>query len=396
MSSLTCWVATYPMVGGRGQSKPLCGIARLNRHCLTLALVVALVGCAIANRAPELTPPILISESTWRQVDSDIVAASRAAAEPAKSHARDAMASWRELIRRRTETDFVPWFTGYWTQQWLSMKVAWYKLSAGKEAAPTEDRLATYLQEQYRDRVLKPVAKEIDPDLVMQQAMKAYVLLLGEQLEGIPRRYGLPLEQFDRRLKGIPAITLAPPAAHNASLYQIVHADPIERLPAYEALLDRLRNTAGGAAGGASDTGISSLAKRTSKKLVSELATSGVASAAAALAGRAAGMLISLGAAGFSAMLRENDRPEMEVQLRQNLSITFDEEWLSLMENPATGVLAGVYYLSGKIEGSLGNSDRLPVKFESPPREAHLPGEQPLQGGSGVYDAPGDYWRTEE
>jgi hypothetical protein len=138
------------------------------------------------------------------------------------------------------------------------------------------------------------------------------------------------------------------------------------------------------------------LAKRTSEKLASELATSGVASAAAALAGRAAGMLISLGTAGFRAMQRENERPEMEGQLRQNLNATFDEEWFSLMENPTTGVLAGVYYLSGQVEGSLTHSVTLPAEFESRPREVHLPGEQPLQDGRGVYDAPGDYWSTED
>lgn len=37
--------------------------------------------------------------------------------------------------------------------------------------------MANYLQEQYHDRVLDPVAKQIDPGAVMEQATKLYVQL---------------------------------------------------------------------------------------------------------------------------------------------------------------------------------------------------------------------------
>ena len=358
---------------------------------LTVALMVTLTGCATSGHVP--APQVVISESTWQQIDSDIIAASQAATTAVQNYARGSMASWKGLVHRRTDADFIPWFTSYWTQQWLTMKVAWYKMSTGKESDPTVNRLATYLQEQYHDRVLDPVAKEIDPDEVMEHATKAYVQLLGEQLQGVAQRYAVPQDQFDRRLQGIPAIALAPPAAHSASLYQIVHADPLARLPAYVALVDRFRNVAGSRTSG---TGLSSLAKRTSEKLAAELTTSGVASAAAAVVGRAAGMVISLGVAGFSAIARENERPDMEVQLRKNLNTAFDEEWLSLMENPATGVLAGVYYLSGQIEGSLASADALPAKFEPLPRVVNVPGEQPLQDGRGGYDAPPDGWNADQ
>ncbi|MGH8435046.1 MAG: hypothetical protein ACRERX_11295 [Pseudomonas sp.] len=338
---------------------------------LIVALMVAVAGCATSERAP----PVLISESTWRQVDRDIVTASQAATGEAKNYARDSMESWRGLVYQRTDADFIPWFFSYWTQQWLSIKVGWYKLSAGGEKDPTVNRLAIYLQEQYYDRVLEPDAKEIDPDVIMEQTTIFYVQLLGEQLQVIPPRYGVPLDQFDRRLKDIPAIAMAPPAAHSASLYEVLHADPIAKLPAYVALADRIRSASGGAGAGLSGSGLSSVAQRTSEKLADELVTSGAASIVSAVLPRVAGMVISLGVAGFTAIARESERPEVEVQLRENLSADFDEEWLDLMHNPDTGVLAGVYHLSGQIEGSLVNTVTLPVKFEPVPRVVPLPGE---------------------
>jgi len=60
-------------------------------------------------------------------------------------YARGSMESWRGRVHKRTEADFIPWFTGYWTQQWLAIKVAWYVLSTGTE--PAAKRLAIYLQE---------------------------------------------------------------------------------------------------------------------------------------------------------------------------------------------------------------------------------------------------------
>src|SRR5512135_1652373 len=225
-------VRTYATVSGQPLSTSFCGTAFFNPHSLIVAVLVALAGCATAEHAPDLPPPVPISESTWRQVDSDVGAASRAATEQAKNDARASMERWRDRVRQRTEADFIPWFTGYWTQQWLAIKVAWYKLSTGEGTDPAVKRLATYLQEQYQDRVLDPVAREIDPEAVRAQATKLYVQLLGEQLQEIRRRYGVPPDQFDRHLKDIPAIALAPPPAHSASLYQIVHADPIAGLPA--------------------------------------------------------------------------------------------------------------------------------------------------------------------
>jgi hypothetical protein len=354
---------------GSVTSKQIFETAIFSLRSLIVALMVALAGCATPpGRPPDRTPPVDVSQSTWWQVDSDIGAASSAAKESARKYARGPMENWRSLVHKYTEADFIPWFTGYWTQQWLAIKVAWYKLSAEDGTDPTVKRLAAYLQEQYRDRVLSPVAKEIDPDVVSEQATKLYVQLLSKQLQGIPQRYGVPPDQFDRRIKDIPAIALTSDPAHSASLYQIVHADSIAKLPAYVALSAQIRKDAGGTAGGPSDARISPVAKRASEKLEAKLAASGGASVASAVVKGVAGTLISLGAAGFSAIVHENDRPNMEAQLRETLDPEVDAMWLNLMEDSATGVMAGVYYMSAQIEGSLTKTLTQPVKVVPVPQ----------------------------
>ena len=95
---------------------------------LAVATLVALSGCSHApprDEAPApITPPV--SASIWRDVSEEIWSASRLAHEESEDYAQRAMGEWMEKVRRQTEETFVPWFLSYWTQQWISIKVAWY------------------------------------------------------------------------------------------------------------------------------------------------------------------------------------------------------------------------------------------------------------------------------
>ena len=144
------------------------------------------------------------------------------------------MQEWREQVYQRTEAEFIPWFSSYRARQWLSVKLSWYRLGAADEEQVV-DRLAFYLQQQYRKRVLVPVARETDPVRIRERTTRFYLWLMGELLARIPARHGVPAEQFERRLEAIPAITLAPPPNRNASLGQLIRTERLDRLPAYRA-----------------------------------------------------------------------------------------------------------------------------------------------------------------
>jgi hypothetical protein len=335
----------------------------VNLRSLILALMMLLVGCATTVRT-QLVAPVVNSPSTWRQVDADIVAASQDAAGQAKTYARGSMDEWRTRIYERTEESFIPWFGGYWTQEWLSLKVSWYTLSAGQQKDQAQQRLTAYLQDQYHDRVLAPVAKEVDPDTIMAQTTAFYVQLLGKQLPAIAQRNGVPADQFDQRLKETPAIELGLGPGQRASLYQVVHTEPIGKVPAYGALLERIHTAEGGEGTGLSQGGISTVAKRTSETLESQIPTRSAVGAAAAVAGRVVGSLISVAVAGVRAVTHESERPQIESQLRKNLSGAFDEGWLKLMNDRTSGVMAGVYHLSGQIEGHLSQTVEVPTLSE--------------------------------
>ncbi|MEF9673636.1 hypothetical protein QNM99_21235 [Pseudomonas sp. PCH446] len=95
-----------------------------------------------------------VSPKVWQQVDVDLIQASEQATVQADDWARSTMEYWRTRIYQQTDEKFIPWFDGYWTQEWLSIKVGWYRLNDQGEQDPSAKRLASYLQEQYRARVL--------------------------------------------------------------------------------------------------------------------------------------------------------------------------------------------------------------------------------------------------
>ncbi|MHC5350212.1 hypothetical protein [Metapseudomonas furukawaii] len=335
---------------------------------LTVAALLTVAGCA---SRPE-PPPVVVSASTWRQVDRDIAAASLAATGQARGYAQDAMERWMDLVYQRTDSHYIPWFSSFWTRKWLGMKVTWYRISADDQHDDTVERLARYLQEEYDEQVLEPVARELSPDDIMEKATRLYVLQLDQRLDGIPQRLGVPLDQFERHLMEIPAIESVPPA-EGASLYQVLSADPLEKLPAYAGLMTRLREAPGGAGAWATHAGLSSITHQTSQQLTSEMTASGAASVVSSLVGKVAGSVLSLGFTGISAMLQENERPDREARLRKSLNEAFDEEWLELMRNPDTGVMAGVFHLAGQVEGSLGRTAVHPIRFEPEPRVVPVP-----------------------
>lgn len=321
------------------------------RILLLLCLVLALGACA-GKPPPAPSPPAVLNPATWQRIDQDLIDASAGAAGSANDYARRSMRVWKEQVQQRTESDFIPWFTGYWTQQWLTLKVAWYKLDSGEGREPAEKRLALYLQEQYHNRVIDPVAEQINPEAIRDRACELYVQLLGQQLPAIIQRYNAPPEQFSQRLNRIPAIALGPPPARDASLYELLRAKSLDQQPAWLALREHLHQQAAKGPG-KTDVGLSSVANRASEKLGATLAPRGIASAVASAVGKVAGAMISVAAAGYGMVTHDREHPEMVEQLRVILNVALNQEWQELMENRQSGAMAGVYYLSGQVEDSL-------------------------------------------
>jgi hypothetical protein len=193
---------------------------------LITILMLNLAGCATPPPSQQPPPePPHIPETTWQQADCEIHEVTIETQRQAIAFARGQMEQWRQLASDRAETDFIPWFSSYTTQQWLTAKVAWYTLSSNPGDSPPAERLASYMQEQYYDRVLAPTAKTIDPVLLVAQTTHHFIRQLRQQLALIPRRHGIPEDQFRTHLNGIRAIAIDTSPPYHATLLDITRSE---------------------------------------------------------------------------------------------------------------------------------------------------------------------------
>ncbi len=322
------------------------------QQCVLLVVIALLTACSHTPSpivAPA-TPLNRVSPGTWRAIDEQILNTSVSARYESEAYARVAMDDWRLRARQRTQDVFIPWYSSYWTQQWIATRVAWYKLQYSEGELAPEERLVRYLQQQFREQVLEPVSGFVDPRAVMDDSTAAYLRELKDSIEPLPFEYQIPLAAFDQHLETIPAIVVLTVPQQDASLYEVLQAIDLSAVPAYKALLQQLAASNGSIGLTASADGLDRVAGRAVAELIEPMALRGGATAASFLVGGFWGALISAGATAWSMTEYELDKPVMVAQLRDNLEAMLDILWQELVEDSRGGVTAVVQHLGTQIE----------------------------------------------
>ena len=333
-------------------------LRRLMIFGLVILLAAELGGCAYVPPSMEAppAPQPRIQPEVWRAIDERILAASVYAKGESEAYARVAMDEWRDRVRRRTEEVFIPWYSSYWTQQWISTKVAWYQLQYTEGEATPEERLVGYLQEQFQTQVLEPVSGFVDLRAVMEETTNHYRLELKGRVMPLSFEYGIPVDTFNQHLDTLPAIVSATAPPQNASLREVLQAADLSALPAYGTLRMRIYAVNGNADPAVSPDKLDQVASRAVTKLVGTLPLRVGATAASTLVGGFWGLMISAGSAAWSIAEHEQDKQAMEMQLRGNLDAALELMWQDLLEDKRSGVVAVVEHMSEQIETAVAHA----------------------------------------
>lgn len=328
-------------------------------YSLLIAFFFILSGC---SNIPEpvvkpAAPLYYIHPETWQSIDEQILKASLSARKKSEIYARNMMDNWLWKVRMRTESVFIPWYSSYWTQQWIASRVALYKIQYSEGEPTPEERLTQYLQNQYYKKVLEPVSDFIDPNTVMKDATDLYLRELKKRVEQLPYEYQIPVDEFNQHLKFIPAIIVQTKPRQEASLYDVLQTSNIDNLLAYKKLLAQIASINGSIKPGSPKDNLNQVAQRAVTKLVEQIELRGGASIASLIAGGHIGLLISVGAATWSISEHERDKPNMDKQLRKNLDVMLDLMWQNLVNDTSSGITAIVHHMNKKIEYSLFSLD---------------------------------------
>lgn len=314
-------------------------------------LLFTLAGCAARNPIPvSVEPPPPISAETWREIKEEIWTASTLAQSDAEMYARQAMDQWMQRVRENTENRFVPWYSGYWAQQWIGLKAGWYEMSKGADEGPVEDYLVSYLQEKYYELVLEPASMETDPQTITEQAAARFIRLLSEQLQCLPEMHGVAPESLQKKLEKIRLILLPGPPPESVFLSQVFERHDLTGMSAYEALITHSNSIGDQQNSGPRKDRLQVVAEDSVTRLAAQLPVRAGGSAVAVVVGEVMGLFVSAGVTVWSAISHSQDQPEIESQLRQALDVGLNDMWQILMEDPQLGVLSPVNHMHREIE----------------------------------------------
>lgn len=325
-------------------------------HCCLLlgVLLLALVGCT--SRSPTIvhTEPVLpIPPDSWQNIQEEIWIASSLAHVEAQHYAREAMREWMVRVREKTDSEFVPWYTSYWAQQWIGFKAAWYELNKEEGEPPVADYLIDYIQERYYDLVLEPAGIPLDPGMITQQIAAQYVRLLSEQLQCIPKMYSVPLRSLQQRLEQIPLITLSGSHANGEPLSILLERNNLAGVAVYGSLLAYADAIATQENSSPGKEPLQVVVEDTVARLVADLPVRAGGGVVALAVGESLGLIISAGVTAWSINAHEQKKPEIASQLRQALDVGLHEMWERLMKDPKLGVMFPVNHMYQQIETRL-------------------------------------------
>ena len=256
-------------------------------------------------------------------------------------------------VREKTDSEFIPWYTGYWAQQWIGLKAGWYELNREEGEPPVADYLVKYIQERYYELVLEPAGVPLDPRLIAVHTAEQYVRMLSEQLQYLPKTHSVSLRSLQQKLELITLIKLHDTRPKRVSLSLLLERTNLTGVEAYDTLLAQtgFSSIQGNAAPDKEPLQV--VVEDTVARLVADLPVRAGGSAAALLAGEALGLFISAGVVAWSMNSHEQEKPEIESRLRSALDIGLDQMWDRLMKDPGVGVLFPVNHMRRQIETSL-------------------------------------------
>jgi hypothetical protein len=299
-------------------------------------------------------------------VEREIVLASLTGRGEATGYARQAVAAWLDRVRQHSEQEFIPWYTSYWTQEWLMLKLALHGHDGADQQSAASRELAKYLQAKFASQVLEPASEPTGPGGILRQATAIYLRALRTAVAQAGQRHRLPARALRAWLEQVPAIAPAASGLRGVSLGELLAAEPTLQVAAYDGLLQRI------AGGGAAfdrrmtDAELLPAACAVADAFVERIAARG-GSAAATVIGGPVGAVISLGLGGWSYAQHEQDRPQLEAKLREQLLGVRGRWYRELLQEPEAGVLGAVQHIHGQIVAALRGG---PAEPPSPPYDS--------------------------
>lgn len=285
----------------------------------------------------------------WHQVDKDIRSALESAHADAEEYASKKLEKWTDELMVRVDEDFLPWYFGYWQQQWMGLQGLWYwswdKL--WNEKPTMVENITENIQREFAARVLRPEIAQMQIERLARETVETYIQGLQTRVTQIPARYNIPQGEWERYLEGISHTTQDVEANRSTpiNLKLIAGAGMFSSVKVVGLLSSSLKPLIAKIG--------TKISAKSATKVASKVAVKSGAKVAAGAGGKMLGPIVGIGILIWDVWDHYSTKAEQQPIMRRNLNDFLVEMRTDLLKNPEAGILAVIDSIEGQMVTSL-------------------------------------------
>ncbi|MFA9459555.1 hypothetical protein [Thiohalorhabdus methylotrophus] len=139
----------------------------------------------------------------WSSVDAEIRAVFLEARRKAEQRARQELDAWQAELMQRVEEDFLPWYFGFWNQQWRDLKALGYLAADWVGGAGAQDTMMADFRDAFAVQVMPPGETQMRMEAIARESLRVYLEHARSRLREIPAEYQVPRDDWQQHLSHI-------------------------------------------------------------------------------------------------------------------------------------------------------------------------------------------------
>jgi hypothetical protein len=283
----------------------------------------------------------IVEKVDWDQVDREVREVMAEAREETAGGMEIRIDDWIAAKMERVDSEFLPWYFSYWTQQklgiegLLSQVVHW--INSGSPSAA--EAITETVQLEFANRVIRPQIAQLELERIINEVISSYTENLQNKLKKIPEEYRIEPAAWDRYLTDISVMVAGFEANRQVpvSLKALAGLTAGGTLVLFQSLRPALSRLGAGVS--------SKLAAKTSARM----ATKTGGKVAGKLGGKFLGVIIGIGVIIWDVWDHHRTVQTARPVLRQNILDYMQELKQSLLNDPEYGIMTIIYGLEKEL-----------------------------------------------
>ena len=279
----------------------------------------------------------VVEKVDWDQVDQKVREVMTAAREETAAELETGIDAWISAKIERVDSDFLPWYFNYWTQQKLGLEgllsqiVHWIN----SDSPSAVEAITETVQLEFANRVIRPQIAQMEMERIINDVIASYTENLQDELNRIPEEYRIEPAAWDRYLTDISIMVSGVEANRQVpiSLKALAGLTAGGTLVLFQSLRPALSRLGAG------------VSTKLAAKASARMATKTGGKVAAKVGGKFLGVIIGIGVIIWDVWDHHRTVQTARPVLRQNILDYMQELKLSILKDPEYGIMTIIYSL---------------------------------------------------